>query len=70
MQELHKLNVTLTHLLRATTNNYGITLPLGPLYPYELLAIEKAREELAELDDDIAQSMKHSALQANPRKEA
>lgn len=62
VQELHKVHVTLTQLLRATTHNFGISLPLGPLYPYELQAIDKAREDLAELDDDIAAAMKTSAM--------
>lgn len=57
-QEIHKLNVTLTHLLRITARNFSIALPKGPLYPAEIMAQLKAHEELADLDDDIFAAMK------------
>jgi hypothetical protein len=69
VQELHRVNVTLTHLLRATTRNYSITLPVGPMYPYEVAELNKARENLAELDAEIAASMKTTVPQWK-RKEA
>lgn len=70
VSELHKLHVTLTQLLRATTRNYSIPFPLGPLYPAEILAIDKAAEDLAELDEDIYASMKTTALPRTTWKEA
>ncbi|MCG7592384.1 hypothetical protein [Mycobacterium sp. PSTR-4-N] len=71
VSEIHKLNVTVTQLLRAMTKNYSIPFPAGPLFPAEILAIDKANDELAELDADIAASMKTTAMpRPKTRKEA
>lgn len=48
VQELHKVNVTLTRLLQATTRNPNIPIPAGPVYPAEVL--EKEQDE-ADIDD-------------------
>ena len=70
VQELHKLHVTLTHLLRVTARNYSIPIPLGPLYPAEMMAIDAAEVELTELDDDIMLAMKTTAIPRKTWKEA
>ena len=56
-QEIHKVNVTLTHLLRVMARNFAIALPKGPVYPAELIAAMQAVDELADLDDDIDAAM-------------
>ena len=63
VQELHKMHVTLTHLLRVSARNFSIKLPVGPLYPAELLAVARARAELLDLDDDIEASMNSGGSQ-------
>lgn len=70
VSELHKVNVTLVQVLRALTRNYSIPFPAGPLFPSEMFAIDKAAEDLADLDADIAASMKTTALPRKTRKEA
>lgn len=57
VQEIHKLHITMTHLLRATTRNQGIPMPAAPLYPGEMIQIEAAKQELADLDSDITSAM-------------
>ncbi len=70
VQELHKLHVTMTHLLRVTARNYAIALPMGPMYPAEILAVEESKEALADLDDDILASMKSTAPERDSWREA
>lgn len=62
VHEIHKMHVTLTHVLRALTRNMGIQLPAGPVYPAEQYAIEQGVVELADLDADIADAMKPLAM--------
>lgn len=67
VHEIHKMHVTLTHLLRAITRNMAIQLPPGPVYPSELWAQEQAAADLADLDADIAGAMKPLALSRKRR---
>ncbi|KLI04504.1 MULTISPECIES: hypothetical protein [Mycolicibacterium] len=67
VHELHKVHVTLTQLLRATTRNMAIPLPAGPVYPAERWAVEQGEAELAELDADIATAMKPLVLSRKRR---
>lgn len=62
VHEIHKMHVTLTHVLRALTRNMAIQLPDGPVYPAEQYAIEQGAVELADLDADIADAMKPLAM--------
>lgn len=58
VQGVHALNVTMTRVLQAITHNYSIPLPAAPLSVAEELSLERAEEQLADLDDDIATAMK------------
>lgn len=69
-QEIHKVNVTLTHLLRVMARNYAIALPKGPVYPAEIMAAMQAVDELADLDDDIEAAMKVTAPERKSWKES
>lgn len=57
VQELHKLNVTMTHVLRALTRNYSIPMPPAPMYPGEMIGLEVAQQELDDLNADIKAAM-------------
>uniref|UniRef100_A0AAU8GNU2 Tail assembly chaperone n=1 Tax=Mycobacterium phage Farewell TaxID=3158893 RepID=A0AAU8GNU2_9CAUD len=65
---IHKVNVTLTHLLRVMSKNMAIPIPQGPIYPAEQWELEKEQAELDELDADIASSMKPRDLTRGSRR--
>lgn len=67
VNELHKVNTTLTHLVRVMSKNMAIPLPEGPIYPSEQWAMEQSEAELADLDSDIAGAMKPLALKRKRR---
>lgn len=58
VSEIHKMHVTLTHLLRVMSKNMAIPLPPGPVYPSEQWATEQDQAQLADLDADIVGAMK------------
>lgn len=56
VQEIHKLNITLTTLLQVTARNFSIPLPPGPMRPSERIESAWDDADFADMENDIRQA--------------